>query len=336
MQLKTNHLFLACFIVLALTGCRDKSRFKIKTTESRIDVKIKRFDQALIQLDSKNPNAIKELYKQYPEFLPVYTSQILDIQASDTSKIDSLFRQFSVDKQFSNVNKKTMETFSDVTDIEKSISDAYTYIRHYFPTAKLPEIYFFVSGFNRSVLMTDKFIGIGTDFYLGADYPPYKDISYKYLLYNMRRECVATDIVSATLFRMFIINSDEDRLLEHMLFRGKVMYLLSVCMPDQTQASIMGYKPEQMEWCLKFEKDIWATMLDHKDLFSSDSQLIHKYLNDAPFTAPISQDSPGRLGTWIGLQIIESYMQSHPEIDLPTLMRESNYQKILQNSGYRP
>jgi hypothetical protein len=77
-------------------------------------------------------------------------------------------------------------------------------------------------------------------------------------------------------------------------------------------------------------------MLDHKDLFSSDSQLIHKYLNDAPFTAPISQDSPGRLGTWIGLQIIESYMQSHPEIDLPTLMRESNYQKILQNSGYRP
>jgi hypothetical protein len=336
MKSKYSNLLLASLIVLFLSACKDKARFKIKTSENRVEVKIKRFDKAMILLDNKNPDAIKELYKQYPEFLPVYTTQILDIQAKDTSKIDSLFRQFTVDKNFTKVNKKTLDTFSDVSDIEKSISDAYTYIRHYFPTAKLPEIYFFVSGFNRSVILTDKFIGIGTDFYLGADYPPYKELSYKYLLNNMRRECVATDIVSATLFRMFVINSNEDRLLEHMLFRGKVMYLLSVCMPDESQADLMGYRPEQMEWCTKNEKEIWGTILDHKDLFSTDIQLIHKYLNDAPFTAPISQDSPGRLGTWIGLRIVDSYMKKHSEVDLPTLMRETNYQKILQESGYRP
>jgi len=335
---KINLLFIPVLIVsLLFSSCAKSNRFTIDTAKNHVEVKIQRFDKDLISLDTTHLKAgIDNLYSRYKEFLPVYTSEILDIPATDSSGVSKLFVQFLTDTTFAAVNKKTMETFGDVSDIEKTVSNAYSYIHYYFPEVTLPEIYFFVSGFNRSVIMNDKFIAIGTDFYLGSDFAPYKDFTYQYLLYNMRRESLATDLVSATLFRMFVMDNSQERLLDNMLYRGKIMYLLSVFMPDEKAEDIIGYTTEQWNWCKTNEKEIWAATIDQKDLFSTDMMLIRKYMNDAPFTAPISQDSPGRLGTWIGWQIVESYMKKNDKIGLQDLMNENNCQKILEESGYRP
>lgn len=322
---------------LLLLSCNKSNRFEIDTTKNRFEVKIHRFDKDLISLDSTNSRAaITNMYKKYPQFLPIYTSEVLNVDAKDTAAIRQLFLKYNSDNTFSKVNKKVLEKFNNVSDIEKTVSDSYTYIHHYFPEVKLPEIYFFVSGFNRSVLLNDKFIALGTDLYLGSDYQAYKDLSYNYLLVNMRRECVAADLVSATLFRMFVIDSSKDRLLDNMIFRGKVMYLLSVFMQNEKPEDLMGYTPEQWKWCTSYEKEIWGTIIDHKDLFSTNILLISKYMNDAPFTAPVSQDSPGRLGTWLGWQIVDSYMKKNQKIGLTNLMDENNYQKILEESGFKP
>ena len=334
---KINVLILLLAGLSLLSSCSKNNRFKIDTDENRVTVKIHRFDKDLLTLDTTNLKAgVKKLYSKYPDFLPEFVYNVLDTTAADTNAVSHEFQKFLTDKTFTQVNKKTLQTFDDVSDIEKKISDAFTYIHFYFPEVKLPEIYFYVSGFNRSIMMNDKFIAVGTDLYLGSDYPAYKDYTYEYMLFNMRRECVATDLVSATLFRMFVMNSSEYRLLDNMLFRGKVMYLLSVFMPNEKLEDIMGYSDEQWKWTKKNEKEIWATIIDQKHLFSTDLQLIRKYMNDAPFTAPVSQESPGRLGTWIGWQIVESYMNKNTKVSLTDLMKDSNYQKILEESGYRP
>ncbi len=322
---------------ILLLSCTKSNRFEIDTTKDRVEVKIRRFDKDLISLDSSNSKTeIANLYKNYSQFLPQYTSEVLNADAKDTVAIRQLFLKFDSDSTFSKVNKKVLETFNNVSDIEKTVSDSYTYLHHYFPEVKLPEIYFFVSGFNRSVLLNDKFIALGTDLYLGSDYPQYKSLSYDYQLINMHRECVATDLVSATLFRMFVMDSSKDRLLDNMIFRGKVMYLLSVFMPNEKLENLMGYTPAQWKWCTDYEKEIWGTIIDNKDLFSTNMLLISKYMNEAPFTAPVSQDSPGRLGTWLGWQIVDSYMKKNQKIGLKNLMDENNYQKILEESGFKP
>ena len=324
-------------LTLFLSSCNKSNRFEIDTTKNRVNVKIQRFDKDLISLDSTNSEpALAKLYKSYAQFLPVYTAEVLNVDAKDTAAIRQLFMKYNSDKTFSKVNKTVLEKFNDISDIENTVSESYTYIRHYFPEVKLPEIYFFVSGFNRSVLMNGKFIALGTDLYLGSDYPAYKDLSYDYLLVNMRRECVATDLVSATLFRMFVMDSSKDRLLDNMIFRGKVMYLLSVFMPNEKPEDLMGYTPEQWKWCKSYKKEIWGTIIENMDLFSTNMLLISKYMNDAPFTAPVSQDSPGRLGTWLGWQIVDSYMRKNQNIGLKNLMDENNYQKILEESGFKP
>ena len=337
MKKTSVHLMFLLGFILLFGSCSKSNRFKIDTDKNRVNVKIHRFDKDLLSIDTTNMKAgLKTLYARYPEFLPVFTDNILDTTTTDTAAIGKLFCKFLSDKTFAPVNKKVLQTFGDVSDIEKQVSDAYTYIHFYFPDVKLPEIYFYVSGFNRSIMITNKFIGLGTDLYLGSNYPAYKDYTYQYMLYNMRRECVAVDLVSTTLFRMFVMNSSEYRLLDNMLFRGKVIYLLSTFMPNEKPENIIGYTPEQWKWSKKYEKEIWAAIIDQKHLFSTDVQLIRKYMNDAPFTAPISQESPGRLGTWIGWQIVESYMKKNPKVSLTDLMNENNYQKMLEESGYRP
>ena len=328
--------FSFCLIIL-LSSCTNNNRFKIDTSKNRVEVKIHRFDKDLLSLDTANMKVgLDSIYSRYRDFLPVFTGNILDTAATDTVAVGHLFHQFLTDSSFKPVNKKALETFKDVSDIEKKVSDAYTYIHYYFPEVKLPDIYFFVSGFNRSIMMNNRFIGIGTEYYLGSNYPAYKNFTYQYMTYNMRRECLATDLVSATLFRMFVMNSSQYRLMDNMLFRGKVMYLLSVFMPEEKPESIMGYSPEQWKWAKTNERQVWGYIIDQKHLFSTDVLLIRKYMNDAPFTAPISQESPGRFGTWLGWQIVQSYMNKNPHIKLVDLMKEDNYQKMLEESGYKP
>lgn len=334
-----NILYLISFVSIVTCGfgCRKSNRFVIDTASEKIEVQIKRFDVDLIQADTSNiESALNQLFVKYPTFMPVYVSRIIDVDINDKTKQKELIHGFLTDTAFQAVNKKVMDTFSDVSAIEASLSNSYGYIHHYFPDLKLPEIYFFVSGFNQSIIFADNIIAIGADLYLGSDYPKYKSFSYAYLLIGMQPNCIAADVISALLFKSFPIDIMQDRLLDNMLYRGKLMYLLSVVMPQQEPYELMGYTKMQWEWSRKYEKDIWETIVDRKDLYSTDMMLTRKYLNDAPFTTPISQDSPGRLGTWIGWQIIASYMDNNKNVSLTDLIKENNYQKILDNSDYNP
>lgn len=333
--MKKNLIILAC--LFSLMACNKSSRFKIDTDQNRVEVHIKRFDKSVLTFDTTNTQvSVEKLFRQYPEFMTVFATEVLNSNPQDKAAIASQFKQYLSDKTYAKANQKTLELYSKVDDIELKVSDAFTYIHHYFPEVKLPEVYFFVSGFNRAVMMNQHFVGIGTDYYLGNDFPLYKTLTYNYMLNNMKKENLAPDLVSVVLFRMFVMNGSENRLLDNMLFRGKIFYLMSVFMPDEKPENIIGYSPEQWKWSKQYEKDIWTAIMDKKDLFSTDVMLINKYMNDAPFTAPISQQSPGRLGAFIGWQIISSYMEKNSQLSLKQLMDEQDYQKILEQSGYHP
>lgn len=335
--MRTKSLLILISVLVLASSCHKSSRFEIDTVKYRYPVKIHRFDKDLLSLNPQNMDkGLMKLYKDYPDFLPLFAHEVMDTTSKDTAAVKSLITKFLTDTAFSNANRKALQTFSDISDIENELGDAYSYLHYYFPEVKLPELYFYVSGFNRSIMMSSRLIAIGTDFYLGSDYPAYKGLTYSYMVANMRRECLASDLVSATLFRMFRMDSQQYRLLDNMLFRGKVLYLMSVCMPSEKPEGIIGYTSEQYKWCSGKEKQIWAAIIEQKHLFSTDVMLIQKYVNDAPFTAPVSQDSPGRLGSWIGLRIVESYMKHNPKLSLRDLMNENNYQKMLENSDYKP
>ena len=332
-----KYFFLFSFISLSfvLVSCNN-NRFKINVKNNPVKVDIKRIDKQIISMDTSQVlSVLNALSAEYPEFYENYVD-VWEMEASDTLEICGLFREFLSDSLQRAVHADVLKTFGDVSDIEDKISKGYTYIKHYFPEIKLPDIYFFVGGFNRSLIAGSDFLAIGTDLYLGRDYSLYKSLTYDYLTYNMDPEGIPVDIISTVITRAYRFDPDKDRLIDNILYRGKMLYLLSTFMPDETKQNIIGYSSEQWDWSEAHEKQIWARMIEQKHLFSSELPLVRKYINDAPFTAPISQDSPGRLGTWIGWQIVESYMNKNKDVSLRQLLEMNDYQKLLEASGYRP
>ena len=325
-------------LLTIMAGCDGKrSYFPPKLPPEPVE--IVRFDNALMNVREESATEdIRLLYEEYPDFMPVFTENIIGIPASDTAYLASQLLKFLNDTLygFAATNKLEQETFADISPLEKRLSVVFARMKHLFPDMEMPEICFFVSGFNASIIFLEHGVGVGADMYLGSDYEFYNRVVYDYQKVTMRPECIPVDIVSAWLFRQIAFTSSRNRLLENIIYRGKVMYLLSVLFEEEPDYEVMGYTKEQWQWCLHYERAIWNRMMDRHDLFKTEHRLLNSYLNDGPFTSEVSQDSPGRTGTWIGWRIVESYMEHNPDVSMQQLMEEGDAQKILENSYYKP
>ena len=329
-------IIISLLLILLLSSCQQKSRFHIATFEHPVEVKINRFDLDFIALDTTNMvDGLKSLALKYPVFYPIFVSDILMMHPIDTIANVHQIKKFLKDTVFAKVHQEVISTFENTDAIEKELSLAYSYLTHHLPDIQLPEIYFFVSGFNRQFLQNKSLLGVGNDLYLGANYPIYKDLTHEYLIPNMRKEMLVTDILSTILHNEFNIDSNTN-LLNAMIYEGKMLFLLSVIMPNVSSDNIIGFSKEALIWCKKNEQSVWETMVANKHLFSTDLLLINQYIHNAPFTSPISQTSPGRLGAWIGWQIVQSYMQNNKYVSLNDLMNTTSAQLILEQSMYRP
>ena len=355
--------YLILLLVALFAGCKSGRQYFPKQV-APAEINILRFDSALLSIDAQGDSVktdILRLYNEYPDFMGFYSEQILGIEAGDTAFMLEALPKYLTDTiyHFAEVNRQARDCFSNIDGIRSELNAAFSKIKYLYPEWQMPELTFFVSGFNASLLFwessnyqivrqpTDDQIGqnpfntplriaVGVDMYLGTDYEYYNRVVWNYQKQTMRKECIPADVVSAYLFRMLPFTSSKSRLLDNMLYRGKVMYLLSVLFPEQPDYEIMGYSKEQWEWAEKNERGVWQMIVDKRDLWKTESPVLTSYLNDGPFTAEISQDAPPRLGTFIGWHIAESYMENNPDVTMQQLMEEGDAQKVLEMSRYKP
>ncbi|MBR1808979.1 MAG: hypothetical protein IJ776_06300 [Paludibacteraceae bacterium] len=344
---------LILLLVVLFAGCKNGRQYFPKQVPPA-EINIVRFDSALLSIDALSDSVktdILRLYDEYPDFMSFYSEQILGIEAADTAFMLEALPKYLTDTiyHFAEVNRQTRECFRDISGIRREMNAAFGKIRYLYPEWQMPELTFFVSGFNASLLFWEASdlplqlstgmplrIAVGADMYLGTDYEYYNRVVWNYQKQTMRKECIPADVVSAYLFRMLPFTSSKSRLLENMLYRGKVMYLLSELFAEQADYEIMGYSKEQWEWAEKNERGVWQMMVDKRDLWKTESPVLTSYLNDGPFTAEISQDAPPRLGTFIGWHIARSYMENNPDVTMRQLMEEGDAQKVLEMSHYKP
>lgn len=327
-------------VVLLLAGCNTGRKYFPADTPLA-DIRFHRFDSALLSLPHDSAaitQQIGDLYNDFPYFMPVFAEDIIGVNSDDTAYLCGSLAHFLSDTLygFAQTNKREQEMFADISCIRKQLNEGFGRLLYLYPDITLPDIYLIVSGFNTSLFFLEDDIVVGADMYLGSDYPYYNRVVYEYQKKTMRKECIPADVLSAFLFKITPYTSPNNRLIDNMLYRGKTMYLLSCLLPDEKPWDVMGYTKEEWKWCERNEAAIWRLMLDKQDLFKTESLLLTSYLNDGPFTSEISQDSPARLGTWIGWRITEQYMLHNKHITMQQLMSEGDSQKILELSHYKP
>ena len=321
-----------------LCGCGNKYQYIPRDIEA-VKVEIVRFDSAQLGV---RPDSVKQdieqLYADYELFMPIFVEGILGLPTEDTAYLCEMYAQFLTDTVmgFAQTNAKAQAVFANVDSLQEALNDGFSRLHYLYPEWEIPKVYFFVSGFNSSVMYYDNVMGVGIDMYLGSEYPYYNQVVYDYQKQTMRKACVAGDVMSIYLAYNIPYNSKYNRLLEQMIFRGKQLFLLSQLLPNEPAWEVIGYSKEQWDWCEKYEQAIWNRIMEKRDLFKTESMVLSSYINDGPFTAEVTQESPGRLGQWVGWRIVESYLHNNKSVTLNELMNETDAQKILEQSFYKP
>lgn len=342
-------IYLIC--ITFLCACNNNSNRQVIQSEPvPVEVEIVRFDSALLSVSSTNVQAdVDSLYARYPDFMPLWVNSVLYgylgfledagfIKMYDDSIIQYQLPAFLHDKYtgLEQANFDTKTTFTDISPIRRSLNLAYGRWLTFEPQHYVPKIYFMLSAFFYPLISIGQDMAVGVEGYLGSDYPFYDQVVYKYQKQTMRPECIPVNIILQDMKQTYQSRFAQNRLIDEMIYQGMIMYTTAAFFPELPKYEIMGYPKEKWEWCEQYEADLWKTMMDRQVLFSVDPAVQASFLSDGPFTSEISQDSPARIGTWLGWRIVEQYMNNNTEVSLKQLLNSTDAQQILENSKYRP
>ncbi|MRT94548.1 gliding motility lipoprotein GldB [Ancylomarina sp. 16SWW S1-10-2] len=319
--------------VCLLVACQS-NKLKVDVSGIDLDIKIDRFEKQLFDLNKGG--TLNDLEKKYPHILGLYSEKVIGLGKVDDQNYSQNLNKFLKDSTMNLVANRVDSVFPNLDVQEEELEGGFKHLKYYYPKAEIPRVFSQISGFNQSIVVDKGLIGISLDKYLGEDCDFYALLGRPvYMRKNMAPNRVAQDILLAYALTEFPFKPKSENLMEQMIYQGKILYFLQALLPEKGEADILKYSSEDFKWCVDNESHVWAYIIEQKHLFSTDSSMARNYINDAPFTAGMPTDSPGRIGTWIGLQIVKSYMEKHGEISLPDLMQNDDYASILRESAYQ-
>ncbi len=332
---------LATFFLLSflLISC-SSDRLDVDVSHIEAEVDIKRLDRALFDAEEDSMDVVhQKLHQEYGTFYKTYVEQIIREGAVHDPMIGVNLELFVNDVSMGEVYDAIQQQFPDLSREEKAFEQAFQHYKYYFPDSVVPEVIAYHSGFNYKIFPTDSALGIGLEWYLGPEHdiiqrlPPQQFPSYQ--REKMDRHYMVTDAVKGWLLvHMQGQAAKSENLLGQMVFYGKVLYLMDALMPDTPDSLKIGYGTEEIAWCREHEERIWQGLVDKEVFFTNDMKTIRKYVMEAPFTTGMPKESPGRVGRWVGWQIVRAYMKDHPKVSLPRLIGMEAPERILKS--YKP
>jgi hypothetical protein len=118
-----------------------------------------------------------------------------------------------------------------------------------------------------------------------------------------------------------------------MIYYGKLRYILKALLPKSEDHIIMRYNPEEYDFAVASEFEIWEYLIEMNWIYSIDMKVKLRFFEEAPSTVGID-GSPGRIGQFMGWQIVKQYMEANEDVTIEQLLLETNEAKILKE--YKP
>lgn len=308
-------------LVSIFLSCESESKLEKEISKIKIDFKVERFDQAF---DSTSPSDLTKLKEKYPY---MFSKQIPDSVWVNRMK-DTLQQQL-----FDAVNL----TFNNFDTEKEALKHFFQHLKFYDKNFKAPKVVTTTSDvdYRHKVIVTDSIVLIALDTYLGSEHEFYIGIQ-KYISQNMKPSQILPDL-AAKYAENYISQSKRRTLLDEMIYYGKQLYFKDVMLPSQSDSEKIGYTQEQLDWAIANESNIWSYFVEKQLLYDTDSNLLPRFINPAPFTKfylQLDSESPGRLGRYIGWQIVRSFMENN-EVSLMEMLQK-DAEEIFNNAKYKP
>lgn len=306
-----------CFLFIS---CDKKDKIEINVEKIPLTIEIQRFDKLFFET---KPEDLPSIKLKFPFFFPKNTP-------------DSIWLNKMQNPQWRELYSEVQKKYSNIKPVQNKLETLFKHIKYYFPKKKTPKVITVVSemDYNNKVIYTDSLLIISLELYLGKNHKFYQ--FPEYLKRNFEENQMMPDVVSSFSSKVILPVSDKD-FISKIIYSGKQLYIKDKLLPDCSDAEKIGYTTDQINWCKENESYIWRYFIEKELLFSNDQKLISRFINPAPFSKfylEIDNESPGRVGTWIGWQMVRSFMNNN-DISLQELLNTST-QEIFKKSKYKP
>ena len=333
----TAKTFITLVLISTVVSCSNNP-LDIDVSDIDLQLNVKRFDQDLFNY----PNGIttqnvSELNAKYGLFFQDFTQSVISIGSPKNPNLYYQLNNFSKDTYINEIKEDADKLYADFSPYKSELEEAFKHYNYYFPNKKTPEIITYISGFNYAITTDEAYLGIGLDMFLGKDYDAYKQLGLpQYKTTFMSNEGIIAGAMLGWISTEFEMKEKNADLLTEMIHQGKTLYLLDALMPKSPNTIKISYTQEQLDWCHKNEEPVWFYFIDNALLYSKKTTEIIKYMGESPFIQGFPEGSPGRIGHWMGWQIVKAYMDKNPSVTIEKLMLNNNAQQILNASKYKP
>jgi hypothetical protein len=177
---------------------------------------------------------------------------------------------------------------------------------------------------------------ISLDCYLGKEHRFYVDFP-EFKKIELEEHQILPNLVSSFCDGKIARPSDRT-LLSAMIYYGKELYIKDKLIPEYSDAQKIGYSEVQLQFCKENEYFMWSNLVENKLLYDSNPKNNQRFINPAPFSKfylEIDNQIPGKVGQWLGWQIVRSYMENNDDVTLEKLMA-MDAKILFENSKYKP
>ncbi|VXB10151.1 Gliding motility protein GldB [Flavobacterium sp. 9AF] len=313
-------LFLASLLLLII-ACKQEDKIEEKVAEIPVEFKVERFDKLFYESDSLS---LKNVKAKYPFLFP-------------DGNEDTVWTNKLKNPLFRDLYKEVIKKYPNTSKLENDLENLFQHVQYYFPKYKTPRVITIISEVDREAktIYADSIAFISLDCYLGKDHPFYVDFS-EYQRFSFEENQIIPDLVSSFSYGKIARPLDRT-LLSIMIYYGKELYLKDKLIPEYADATKIGYTEQQLAWCKENEYQMWSYFIENNLLYESNVKNEFRFINEAPFSKfylEIDNESPGRVGQWLGWQIVRSYMDNN-DVSLEQLLA-TDAKTIFEKSKYKP
>lgn len=342
MRKKSVYFILLPLLCFSLFSCEEKA-FDVDISEIEVELESHRLDIELQEsVNNKQGLDINSLRKNNGAFIDDYIEDVLRIGPADSAFSVEVLADFAA---FAD----TQEGFAAIDSIHspqwnqylEELETAFRYYTYHFPNTKTPKVIGMHSGYNASIYpFNPDYLGIGFDYYLGSNHPITQRLDPAifpmYIKDKMKPEYLTPSAMRGWILLHHQNLYSDKNLLSTIMYWGKMMLIMDAVFPEMPDHLKIDYQKEEIAWCIEKERSVWIELSQHDMLYETKPFEINRWTAEGPFTnaGDIPQDSPARLGIWMGWQMMRDYAEKFPELSLEQIIQEENYIKILNT--YRP
>ncbi|MCH8545114.1 MAG: hypothetical protein LAT54_00120 [Cryomorphaceae bacterium] len=328
---RTSTLCAFIFIFASLVGCAPDDTLDVSNIDANVN--IHRFDLAFFALDTTDFSQQLEMLKQKGTYDVFF----------DNQQAESFWRSQRHLDFMNALASDAAKTYPDNKQLQSDIQELWRHYRFLFPQApKTLNVYTYISGldFDFPVIYVDSIatLFIALDLFLGQDHPAYAKQA-DYLNSRHTPNYLLIDIAKTMIDPWLKRRSNDLALINDMIYYGKQIYVVNLLLPSKSAYDVLRYNEENKAFCKDNERMIWRFMIEQDLLFDQRADLKRRFTEEAPFSKfymEFDNETPGRIGRWLGWRIVSSYMTKYPDKELIELMQMSDHRQLFSQSRYKP